>query len=102
MNGFSDMLTYLRKRENLTQSELAEKLNIGRSAVSMYESGKREPSFETLEEIADFFNVNMSTLLGQPEEIPAPKLSDKKQKLFDLINTLPDDKVDSIINLLEK
>ena len=62
MNNFSDMLKYLRKREGLTQQELAKKLDISKSTVSMYENGNREPDFETLETIADFFNQK-STLL---------------------------------------
>lgn len=38
----------------------------------MYETGKREPNFETLEKIADFFNVNIDTLLGKEsaQQIP--------------------------------
>lgn len=64
MAQFSDMLTYLRKRNNLSQQELADKLNITRSAIGMYETGRREPDFETLEAIADFFNVDMNTLTG--------------------------------------
>ena len=67
MASFKDMLKYLRTRENLSQSELAEKLNIAKSTVSMYEVGKREPDFETLEVIADFFNVDMNFLLGKED-----------------------------------
>jgi len=47
----------------------------------MYETGKREPDFETLEIFADFFNVNMDTMLGKPSNIftlpnilPIPKM----------------------------
>ena len=36
----------------------------------MYEAGDREPNFETLEAIADTFNVNMDTLLGKTREAP--------------------------------
>ena len=63
MSRFSDMLTFLRKRENLSQQELAEKLGCAKSTISMYENGKREPDFETLEAIADTFNVSMSVLI---------------------------------------
>ena len=65
MAQFGDTLNMLRKRDNLTQKELAEKLGISFSAISMYERGKREPDFETLEAIADYFNVNMNFLLGK-------------------------------------
>lgn len=65
MSSFSDMLRYLRKREGLSQQELAAHLHVGKSAISMYEKGQRNPSFEMLEAIADYFNVNMDTLTGR-------------------------------------
>ena len=65
MAQFSDILKSLRKQSNLTQKELAQKIGISLSAVSMYECGNREPDFETLEAIADYFNVNMNYLLGK-------------------------------------
>lgn len=67
MAAFKDMLKYLRNRDKLSQSELAEKLGVSKSTISMYEVGKREPDFETLEMIADFFNVDMNFLLGKQE-----------------------------------
>ena len=65
MASFKEMLKYLRLRENLSQSELAEKLGVAKSTIGMYEVGKREPDFETLEAIADLFNVDMNFLLGK-------------------------------------
>ncbi len=65
MNDFSEMLTYLRKREKLSQQELGDKLGLGKSTISMYENGKRKPSYEVLEAIADYFKVNISLLMGK-------------------------------------
>lgn len=65
MSDFSTMLKRLRKEKNMTQPELAQSLGISRSAVSMYEIGSREPDLETLEAIADFFNVDMDVLTGR-------------------------------------
>lgn len=65
MASFKEMLKYLRVRDNLSQAELADKLGVSKSTISMYEVGKREPDFETLEAIADFFNVDMNFLLGK-------------------------------------
>ena len=48
----------------MTQDTLAKRLGISRSAIGMYESGEREPDFETLEAIADTFRVDMNTLHG--------------------------------------
>lgn len=66
MAEFKDMLKYLRERENLSQKQLADKLNISASTISMYEVGSRQPNFETEEAIADFFNVDLNTLRGKP------------------------------------
>ena len=49
----------------MTQTELAKKLGLTRSSLSMYELVEREPGFEILEAFADFFNVDMDYLLGR-------------------------------------
>lgn len=73
MAALSDMLTCLRTRSGLSQAELADKTGLKRSAIGMYETGKRRPDYETLEVFADFFNVNMDTLLGRSNSVsPAP------------------------------
>lgn len=64
MTKLSDMLGYLRRREGLSQDELASRLGMSRSTIGMYETGKREPELETLEAFADFYNVDMDTLTG--------------------------------------
>lgn len=64
MKNFPTVLRRLRKEAKMTQPELASKLQVSRSAISMYESGCREPNFATLETIADIFNVDMNTLTG--------------------------------------
>lgn len=85
MPEFKDMLKYFRMRENLSQSELAEKLGVSASTISMYEVGKREPDFETEERIADFFNTDLNTLRGRDNESncinsTSPSLTDKDNK----------------------
>lgn len=60
---FQESLKQLRIEKGLTQAELADALKISRSTIGMYEQGKRKPDFETLEVIADYFNVKMSVLL---------------------------------------
>lgn len=65
---FKDILKKLRNEKGLTQSDLAQITGLTRSAIGMYELGKREPSFEVLEILADFFNVDMNTLLGKSQE----------------------------------
>lgn len=65
MGDFNNVFKSLRIASGLTQEELAQKLHISRSRVGMYETGARQPDYETLEAIADFFNVDMDYLLGR-------------------------------------
>ncbi|NBH99391.1 XRE family transcriptional regulator [Hominisplanchenecus murintestinalis] len=76
MPEFKDMLKYFRIKEGLSQSELAEKLGMSASRISMYEVGKREPDFESEEKIADFFNTDLNTLRGRDVETNSNKISD--------------------------
>ena len=65
MGNFYKVLKSLRAADGMTQDELAQVLKISRSTVGMYEKGDREPDYETLESIADYFNVDIDYLLGR-------------------------------------
>lgn len=67
MSSFSDNLVYLRQRNGMSQQDLADRSGCSRSAIGMYETGKREPDIETLEAFADIFNVDMDFLTGRVE-----------------------------------
>lgn len=71
--AFKDKLRELRKLRHYTQDDLSKLTGLSVSAISMYENGKREPSFETLEMFADYFNVDMNTLIGKEEEVKEKK-----------------------------
>lgn len=62
--AFKDNLRYYRKRASLLQSDLAERLGVSKSTVSMWETGERTPTLETLEAIADVLNVSPAELWG--------------------------------------
>lgn len=68
MGDFKNVFKRLRTASHLTQADIAQKLGIAKSTISMYENGNREPDFETLEKIADFFNVDIDYLLGRTEK----------------------------------
>lgn len=57
----------LRTSRGLTQEQLADILKISKSRIGMYEIGQREPNFEMLEALADYFNVDMNFLLGKSD-----------------------------------
>lgn len=58
-------LKELRLSKDLTQEDLGKILNKTKNNISQYETGKREPDTETLNKIADFFDVSIDYLLGR-------------------------------------
>lgn len=62
---FNEIIKSLRNEKGLTQSDLSNKLNIARSTLASYENGSRFPDKVILEEIADFFNVDIDFLYGK-------------------------------------
>lgn len=65
---FKERLLNLRKAKNLTQQELSDKLHMSRATYAQYEIGRREPDFETLKKLAEFFHVSTDYLLGLTDD----------------------------------
>ncbi|WP_019123773.1 helix-turn-helix domain-containing protein [Brevibacillus massiliensis] len=84
MSTFGERLSKLRTEKKLSQAELASRLNIAKSTLAMYETNKREPSFETVERIADFFDVKVDYLLGRTND-PTPPDEKKEPGEFESI-----------------
>ncbi|GAB2537782.1 helix-turn-helix domain-containing protein [Rufibacter soli] len=60
----STNLKYLRKQQNLTQVQLAEKLEIKRSLIGAYEEGRAEPKLATLMKMAQVFGLSVDELIN--------------------------------------
>ena len=65
---FRIRLKSLREAAGLSQAKLADKLGVKQSTVGGWESGKREPNFETTIRIADTFGVSLDYLLGRTND----------------------------------
>lgn len=81
---FKTNLQRLREERGLSQRELGEAIGVSTGTIGNYEIGYREPNFETLEKIADFFNVPIGTLLGDAR---ASRLLMYHERLSNLIET---------------
>lgn len=60
---FGQMIDYFRKQNNLTMEELGQKLGKATSSISRWVSGERYPKIEEIEQIANFFNTDIYTLI---------------------------------------
>lgn len=61
--GLPNNLKYLRRRNNYDQGDLAKKLQVKQAAISAYETGRNEPTIETLIKLADLFGVTIDDLI---------------------------------------
>ncbi len=93
---FSKIFRELRLEKNLTQSEIAAKLNMTQTTISSWEKGKREPTMDGLLNIAALYDVSTDYLLGRTDDILAldpyqpPRFSPAQQELIRDISTLDD------------
>lgn len=73
--SFGTILKKLRQDNNLTQDELAKKIETSRSNIANYENDKNMPSVDILEKLAKLFNVTIDYLLGK-SDIRNPEKAD--------------------------
>ena len=73
---FADRLKELRKEKNMTQVQLAEILGVSKGTIAMWEIGKREPNFETINQLSDIFDRRIDYILGFSDDTSSPQLTD--------------------------
>lgn len=73
---FQERIKELRLSKKLTQQEVADRIGITRPAYTAYESGKRQPDFDTLETLAQLYEVTTDYLLGRNK---VPKWASKSE-----------------------
>lgn len=66
---FSENLKNLRKQRGMSQEALAQQLNVVRQTISKWEKGLSVPDAEMLVQIADFFEISVSELLGEKLDV---------------------------------
>lgn len=79
----ANRLVQLRKKNNLSQEALAEKLGISRQAVSKWERAEASPDTDNLILLARIYGVSLDELLKTDEEIPVPAYTDSDSRESD-------------------
>ena len=67
--NIADRIRYLREKNNLTQTDLANRLRISRSAVNAWEMSLSSPSLNNIIEMAKVFHVSTDYLLSSTEKL---------------------------------
>lgn len=78
--NFANTLKNLREANNVTQEQLAEHLKVTRPTIAGYETKSRQPDYERLQKIADFFHVSIDYLIRGMDDV---KLTPMKENIVD-------------------
>lgn len=100
-------LKEIRESKGMTQTQLGEVIGAKKSAVSLWESGKRQIDNNTLKSLADFFGVSVDYILGrdQDELAPdtiAPALLTREERMLQMFRQMDEKEQDAFIKWLEK
>ncbi len=82
---FKDNLIDLRKMNDMSQEELAEKLQISRQTVSKYETGESVPDIDKCKQIAEIFNVSLDDLVNYDKETDGLGVPPKGKHMFGIV-----------------
>lgn len=66
----------LRSKMKISQKELADRLNVSRSTISMWETGASQPDFDNVLKIAEIFDVSVDYLIGREADSDTSKPSE--------------------------
>ncbi len=101
-NLIGERIRALRLNRKMTQADLATSIGQSQSSITMYETGRREPDFETLEALADVFNVPLASLVSDvsvSHSSSDPLLNDDIRVLVGWLNKCSPDQVAQVKNV---
>lgn len=82
MRKLGERIRQLRRGMDMTQGELAKRLEVSQSAVGMYEQGRREPPYNVLIKISKLFDAPLDWLLSDDAEEKTSELDEMLDDLF--------------------
>ena len=94
MHFIPERLIELRKELGITRAEAARRLNMSAMGYGRYESGEREPSFQTVSFIAQQFGTSAEYLYGETEIADPSSVTisaERNPELFELIQNCMND-----------
>lgn len=65
--SFSERLVFLRKSRSLTQKQVCNAIEMSEQAYQRYEYAKREPAYQKLLALAEYFDVSIDYLVGRTD-----------------------------------
>lgn len=100
MKNIGLKISELRKNNNMTQMEIADKMNISFQAVSNWERGNSMPDISKLPELAQLFGVTIDEILGEKSELLNSVVNDNMEEYLDN-NCVTLEQIDNIAPILK-
>jgi transcriptional regulator with XRE-family HTH domain len=114
--SFNEQLTKLRKRNNITQIELANLMNVKQYVISSWETGRSEPNISQIIKLSDIFKISTDYLLDRHiiitnsenefnkviENINKDIKDDFTKDLIKIFEDIPNNKREKIINIVKE
>ena len=97
---FGNNLKYLMAQKGVTAKELSRDMNFPYTTVMSWLKGEYYPRIDKVEELSDYFDVNMDALILERMEKPTinyDELSPAKQKLMMLADEMSDEEIDNFV-----
>ena len=96
----------MRRSRKMTQADLANAINQSQSSITLYDTGRREPDFETLEALADIFNVPLSSIVADEasDNLYSPvmeTMSSQARIISGGVDRMPPEKRDQALKILQ-
>ena len=88
----------MRKSRGMTQEDLARYIEQSPSSITMYETGRREPDLETLEALADVFNVTLGSIITGETRIETPIFIPDTDKYTKAVRYMSDEDFENVVN----
>ena len=95
---FGNKVQMLRKNHNISQESLASILKINRNHLSRIETGKSEPTLSIIRDVANYFNVDVASLMDMDDN--KMNVKDKINAINDGCQHLIDNDLDTVLRLI--
>ncbi|MBY0573406.1 MAG: helix-turn-helix domain-containing protein [Undibacterium sp.] len=102
MSAFVDRLRTLRESRKITQTRLADLLEVNPRVYNRWERGTATPQFDTVVRIADILQVSLDELAGRDTSVTEPKIHNMELlNLYQQVDSLPDADQQALVLIID-
>jgi transcriptional regulator with XRE-family HTH domain len=102
MSAFAERLRLLRETRQMTQTRLAELLEVNPRVYNRWERGIAIPQFDTVVRIADLLQVSLDELAGRSVALSEPKIHNPELlNLYQQVDILPDASQQALVLVID-